>query len=64
MINNEIYKKTNIKRGKIYLGSRKTQRGGFLPFFVAATKILPLAVSLSAGRGRKRRRRKRRRLRY
>ena len=50
-------KKPYIKKGKLYLGSGKTQRDGFLPFLATATKILPLAASLIEGRGRRRRRR-------
>ena len=57
-------KKPYIKRGKLYLGSEKTQRVGFLPFILKT--VLPLATSLLLGKGRKRRRgrRRRRRLRY
>ena len=57
-------KKPYIKREKLYFGSGKTKRVGFLPFILKT--VAPLATRLLLGKGRKKRRgrRGRRRLRY
>ena len=34
--------KPYVKRGKIYLGSRKKQRGGFIPLLGLVAKLVPV----------------------
>lgn len=38
--------KPYVKKGKLYLGSGKKQRGGFIPLLGVATKLLPVALYL------------------
>ena len=35
-------KKTYVKKGSLYLGSGKVQRGEFLPFLAAASRFIPI----------------------
>ena len=46
-----------IKKGRLILSGKKTQKGGFFPLFKLATTVLPLVLKAILGKGKTRRER-------